>query len=342
MKAVITMQPDLAIPVIASTNGLPTLPDYIQEQQTGILEQLDEHGAVLFRGFGCEDADHFSKVIELCGLGQRCDTKDYDLPRTILANDIYTSSDLPAHVPLPLHHEKPRSQNPPHHLYFCCVTPATKGGGTVFANAEVIWLDMPKIIQDKLMEHGVMYRQFFHGKTLKHTLLKKILTRQGVRSWSEYFGSDEQSLVEEKLRNNQADWRWVNRDLIISTHLPGVLTHPLTRRVSWFNSSAYLNYYANLLFGDSTILGISQRLARQLLIFKDMFPMICHYGNGQAFSSWEIAEINRVIQQHARVLYWQKGDFMIVDNIKFMHGKEIHEGNRLLYSCMTTRGMSRP
>lgn len=339
MNAVITIEPDMAIPVITSANYRTiSLSNYISEHRIGITEQLAHHGTVLFRGFACEDADHFSKAIELCGLGPRCDTRDYDLPRTLLANNIYTSSDLPAHMPLPLHHEKPRSKNPPHHIYFCCVTPATRGGGTVFANAEAIWRDMPPIIQDKIIEHGVLYKQFFHGKTLKHTLLKKILGRQGARSWSEYFGSNDKRLIEEKLDNNQTEWRWVHRDLIVSTRLPGALPHPLTGKTSWFNSSAYLNYYSNLLFGGLTKPGFRQCFARKLLIFKDMFPMICHYGNGQAFSSGEITEINRIIQHHARVLYWQKGDFMIVDNMTFMHGKEIHEGKRLLYSCMTTSG----
>ena len=75
----------------------------------------------------------------------------------------------------------------------------------------------------------------------------------------------------------------------------------------------------------------------QYLILKDRLPMVCHYGNGQAFSSDEIAEIKRIIQHHTGVFNWQKGDFMIVDNFTFMHGKEPHHGDRLLYSCMTQK-----
>jgi alpha-ketoglutarate-dependent taurine dioxygenase len=108
----------------------------------------NQYGAVLFRGFACQDLEYFSKAIDLCGLGSRCSTKDYAIPRTLLPHDIYTSSDLPAHIPLPLHHEKPRSKNPPNHIYFCCVTPAEQGGGTIFANAVAIWLDIPEPIQD--------------------------------------------------------------------------------------------------------------------------------------------------------------------------------------------------
>ena len=76
-------------------------------------------------------------------------------------------------------------------------------------------------------------------------------------------------------------------------------------------------------------------LASRYLIFKDMLPIVCHYGNGRAFSSYEIMQINQVTHSHSCVLNWQKGDFLMVDNFTFMHGKQAHQGERLLYSCMT-------
>ncbi|EHL29664.1 TauD/TfdA family dioxygenase [Legionella drancourtii] len=333
---------ELNLPIVlAATNPGPQdakpLLALIAEHRAELLVQLIQYGAILFRGFACVDEDYFSQVIDLCGLGRRCDTRDYDLPRTVLQNDIYTSSDLPSYVPLPLHHEKPRSKNPPHNIYFCCVTPALKGGGTIFANAESIWQDMPQAIQQKIMEHGVIYKQFFHGKTMKYAALKKILGQGSIRRWEEYFAMDEKQTIEKKLMQNQQDWEWVNngRDLIVSTHLPGVLPHPLTHNLTWFNSAAYLNYYANFLYGELKQLSFAKYLAARYLILKDIFPIVCHYGNDTAFSADEVEQINQIIQNHTRVVHWHKGDFMIVDNFTLMHGKQPHEGNRLLYSCMT-------
>jgi alpha-ketoglutarate-dependent taurine dioxygenase len=327
--------------VVASHNNLKAgktpLLDLINDHHVEIIKQLSQYGAVLFRGFACQDVAYFSKAIELCGLGSRCSTSDYDLARTLLPNDIYTSSDLPAHVPLPLHHEKPRSKNPPNHIYFCCVTKAEKGGGTVFANAAEIWLDIPKNIQDKIIKHGVQYKQFFHGKSIKHYLLKKTLGNNSARSWKEYFGTDDKMQVEKKLTADNVIWDWVNNgnDLILLNNLSGARKHPITNQTIWFNSSAYLNYYSNLIYGELHTLRSYKYLASRYLILKDMLPMVCHYGNGQAFSSDDIAKINRVLQHHAWVLNWEEGDFMIVDNFTFMHGKQAHEGDRLLYSCMT-------
>ena len=334
--------PDINVPITEASSyhlnaEIPSLLDLIKKHHVEIIEQLNQYGAFIFRGFSCQDAGYFSSAIALCGLGSRCDTSDYELPRTVLPNDIYTSSDLPAHIPLPLHHEKPRSINPPNHIYFCCVTPAQKGGGTVFANAEAIWLDIPQTIQEKIIEHGVIYRQFFHGKSIKHYLLKKTLGNNSARRWSEYFGTDQKLQIEKKLTENEITWDWVNngKDLILSSKLPGVLNHPINNKPIWFNSSAYLNYYANLIYGDLETLRSYKYVASRYLIAKDGLPMVCHYGNGHAFSPDEIADINRVIQSHTCVLNWQEGDFMIVDNFTFMHGKQPHEGNRLLYSCMT-------
>ena len=332
--------PGMNVPMlIAASNNKTTLLELLSEHHAKIMDQLNQYGAVLFRGFSCINPEYFSQAIELCGLGTRCSTKDYDLPRTVLPNEIYTSSDFPAHISLPLHHEKPRSKNPPNHLYFCCVIPAEQDGGTLFANAAAIWRDIPKNIQDKIIEHGVVYKQFFHGKTMQADVLKKILGEKSVRSWSEYFGTDEKMPIEKKLTQEEVVWNWVNKgnDLLILNKLPGALKHPVTHQTLWFNASEYLNYYSNLLYSELNALPFYKYIAMRYLILKDRLPMVCHYGNGQPFSSKDIAEIKRIMQHHTCVFNWQKGDFMIVDNFTFMHGKEPHQGERLLYSCMTQK-----
>ncbi|MCL9683881.1 TauD/TfdA family dioxygenase [Legionella maioricensis] len=334
--------PGMNVPmVVASSNKQAVNPtsllSLISEHHAEIIGQLNQYGAVLFRGFACQDEAYFSQAIEACDLGSRCSTKDYDLPRTVLPNEIYTSSDFPGHIFLPLHHEKPRSKNPPNHIYFCCVTPAEQRGGTLFANAAAIWRDIPKKTQDKIIEYGVLYKQFFHGKTMKYSMLKNILGEKSVRSWSEYFGTEDKKTIEKKLAQSEVDWSWINKsnDLILLNRLPGALKHPVTHQILWFNASEYLNFYSNLLYSDLKALPFYKFIAMRYLMLKDSLPMVCHYGNGQAFSSDEIAEIKRIIQHHTCVFNWQKGDFMIVDNYTFMHGKEPHQGDRLLYSCMT-------
>lgn len=334
--------PNMNVPmVVAPTGNLladPTrLFDLISEHRVEIMKQLYQYGAFLFRGFACHNAEYFSRAIEACGLGNRCSTEDYNIPRTVLPNNIYTSSDFPAHVNLPLHHEKPRSKIPPNHIYFCCVTPAKKGGGTLFANAASIWQDMPNTIRENILKYGVSYQQFFHGESIKQYVLQKILDNKSVRSWSKYFGTDEKLQIENKLSKSEVNWSWVNKgnDLIVLNVLPGVLKHPMTNQTVWFNAANYLNYYSNLLYDELNALPSYKYLAYRYLILKDMLPLVCHYGNGTPFSFGEINEIIQVLQTHSCVLNWQEGDFMIVDNFTFMHGKQPHQGARLLYSCMT-------
>ena len=328
------------IPIIkASPNDKTPLQDVIEQDQARIIGQLNQSGALLFRGFACIEATIFSDAITQCGLGERCSAKDYDLPRTLLPGNLYTSSDLPGHIPLPLHHEKPRSEHPPHHLYFCCISSPKTGGGTILANAALIWKDMPKPIQDKILEHGVQYKQFFHGDSRLRKGIKKILGSHSTHHWPQQFETNEKALVEKKLSKENARLQWVNnhKDLIVTTHLPGALNHPITDQTVWFNSAAYLNYYSHIIDDDLKTVSLLKSIARRYLIHTDTFPLICHYGNGLAFSSAEIADIHCVIQQHTYVHNWYKGDFMIVDNFTFMHGKQAHQGDRLLYSCMTMK-----
>lgn len=337
----------MSLEFIISDSNLPTvcaahekdprtsLLTLLSNHHTEILHQLGHKGVVLFRGFACDDLEFFSKAIELCNLGTRCSTKDYDIPRTLLPHEIYTSSDFPAHISLPLHHEKPRSKKPPNHLYFCCAAPAEQGGGTLFADAAAIWQNIPQAIQTKIKTYGVVYRQFFHGKTMKAYLLNTVFGKHNARGWSDYYKTHNKNEVEQKLSESQLSWIWQGSDLVVTNHLPGAVTHPLTGQELWFNSANYLNAYDNLLYGALEALSLSKYWLSRYLIAMDMLPIVCHYGNGDAFSPKDIKDINQVIKQHTWVLNWQKGDFIIVDNFTLMHGKESHKGNRLLYSCMT-------
>lgn len=315
----------------------PILLEILAKHREEIIASLHQEGIILFRGFGCQNPEYFSKAIELCALGKRCSTKDYGLARTILENGIYTSSDLPGSIPLPMHHEKPRSMHPPNHLYFCCAIPPQHGGATLFADAEAIWLDLPKSIQDKVRSYGVSYKQFFHGKTFESYLLRKILGEKAALHWQDYFATENKEVLEEKLAQAQESWQWTKKgkNLILTSELPGVLRNPLSQRLCWFNSADYLNYHANYIYGELKNLKFYKALAAHYLVLKDRLPIVCHYGNGQAFSAEEVEQIKKIIQEHSCPFNWEKGDFMIVDNYKFMHGKQAHEGERLLYSCMT-------
>lgn len=328
--------PELPIPIVFN-HAYAQLPELLAANYRRLPELLSHHGALLFRGFSCEHIDLFSKAIAACQLGVRCDTRDYQIPRTQLAHDIYTSNDLPAPVMLPLHHEKPRSQHPPHHLYFCCITPASIGGATLFADARILWQETNPAIQHKIKQHGVMYQQFLHGRSWRSTLLARILGKTCVRYWTDYFQTEQQSIIEQRLAQETSSWHWCHQktDLVLQNRLPGVRPHPISHELLWFNSAAYLNYFHNLTYGTLKQLRSLQYLAAQYLMNHDMLPLICHYGNGQAFSFEEIVTINHLMEKHTWHCYWQRGDFMIVDNYTLMHGKEPHQGQRLLYSCMT-------
>lgn len=333
--------PEVHVPVIMARTHEQKEPqrllEMIHQHREAIIERMNDEGGVLFRGFSGVTVNDFSNAIDALDLGARLSTSDYELPRTLLAHQLYTSSDLPAHIPLPLHHEKPRSSEPPTHLYFCCETPAVRGGETIFADASAIWRDMPKPIQDKILKHGVMYKQCFHGQSFKSHWLIKILGKEAARFWHEQFGVEDKALVEQTLLQDGTDWEWINddQDLCLFTHLPGVLAHPVTHKWVWFNSVSYLNYYSNVAYGELRRQRFLAYLACRYLIMKDFLPLVCHYGNGLAFSSSEISEIHRILKQHAWGLRWQRSDFMVVDNWTLMHGKRAHEGARLLYSDMT-------
>lgn len=310
----------------------------LEKEDTAILNLVKTYGAIIFRGFACTNENLFSKLIAACDFGERCSTADYRIPRTVLSNNIYTSSDLAPAIAIPLHHEKPRSMDPPTHIYFGCLKAPVKGGATLFANAIRIWRDLPDPIKENIIKHGVCYQRYIHKNGFATNRLKKIFGRKAIPTLHSFYGSDDKATIFEKLQSGNEQFEWLNGgDLKLWQKLPGVFNHPLSNEPVWFNSADYLNCYYNLLYKDFRQLTYKQAVARRYLIYRKQLPLVCHYGNGQPFSKTEIQLIANIISKHMFAHDWQTGDFMIVDNYTLMHGKQPHKGERLLLSCMTKR-----
>jgi alpha-ketoglutarate-dependent taurine dioxygenase len=109
------------------------------EHKPKIEEWLHKHGALLFRGFPLSKADDFTQFIESLNLGQFVNYIGGDSPRDKVASKVYTSTEAPPSLHIPLHQELSFIKKFPKHIYFFCEIAPSVGGSTIIGDARKIY-----------------------------------------------------------------------------------------------------------------------------------------------------------------------------------------------------------
>src|SRR5262245_125918 len=79
--------------------------EILASERTALRARLLEHGGLLFRGWPVEDAQGFANAIEALGTGTSVNYIGGDSPRRKITGAVYTSTEAPAAVKIPLHNE---------------------------------------------------------------------------------------------------------------------------------------------------------------------------------------------------------------------------------------------
>ena len=90
-------------------------------------------GAILFRGFGVTEPQQLATLMAAAG-GAPMRYLGGDSPRRKLASAVYTSTEAPGGVCIPLHHEMSYLSCYPRQLWMACAMPARRGGETTIAD----------------------------------------------------------------------------------------------------------------------------------------------------------------------------------------------------------------
>jgi alpha-ketoglutarate-dependent taurine dioxygenase len=299
----------------------------LRDEHDRLRELLLRDGALLFRGFDVTEPAELSRVIAAAG-----DTTVPYLagisPRHQLGDEVYTSTELPARLSVPLHSELCYLASTPRRLWFACVIAPSSGGETRLADARAIFRDMARDIRQRFVERGIRYQASFHGRGALFALIDKF---QNVnKSWMDAFDTDDRSAVERACREIGAVPRWLRSGrLVIETVRPAVRLHPETDEPLWFNS-------AHLFRHNPRALGWRRYLLSRLFFARASSRMQdAHYADGGTIDLETLERIQDVLDAHTVSLPWQRGDVLWIDNFLCMHGRAPYRGPRRLLAALT-------
>jgi hypothetical protein len=272
-------------------------------------------GAILVQGVAIDTVDRFQQVTLALGTKFR-DYLDGSYPRKNLKGHVYISTEYDASYNITMHNELSYSVRWPSQLLFGCIIPPATGGETPLADSRKICRVMPSAILEEFESKQIRYIRNLHGDA-------------GLGpSWKDTFCTDEREAVERHCRdiNIEYEWRGKNNLRLIHTR-PATRVHPVTGEKVWFNQADQFHpthfpkeiYEALMLMTD----GVEEDL-----------PLFVSFGDGTRIPESTIHEIIRVIDSVVVLRPWEKGDFVIIDNMLVAHGRKAYKGERQIVVSM--------
>ncbi len=303
--------PGEALPlVITPAREGADLGAWAAEHRDWIEQSLFHHGAVLFRGFGIGSPADFERAA-----GAICPDLfgEYgDLPREGVSGRVYASTPYPANKAILFHNESSHLPRWPQKQFFCCLQPSETGGETPLLDIREVARSLDRAVFDRFAEKGLAYvRNFCEGIDV---------------SWQHFFKTEDKAVVEKVCAEGGMRCEWVKgKTLRIEQKAHAVVRHRRTGDVVFFNQVQLHHPFC---------LDPATRKSLVALFKEDGLPRNVRYGDGTPIEDSVMADLDRLYWQKAKSFPWEKGDLIMLDNMRVAHARKPFTGARKIVVAM--------
>jgi alpha-ketoglutarate-dependent taurine dioxygenase len=314
------LQPDLVLPLVITPNQesvtFAFLLDWLKTNKNWLEKALLKHGGILFRGFPISDAETFEKFVNTLG-DKMLSYRQGNSPRSKVHNQVYVSTEFPAHHRIGLHNELAYTNHPPRKIFFFCQYPSAEGGETPIVDSRRIYQILDPIIRDRLIEKKVCYVQNMPNDRSFGVLGK---------SWQAQFETTDREVVESFLQEENIQFCW-KEDGTLQTRLVGAaaIVHPETGEMAW-HAQAHTQHYSSF--------GAALESMRRL-VGEENLPVNTYYGDGTPLDPADVKTMSELHLNESTQFVWQKGDVLMLDNLLTAHGRQPFRGERRILVGMT-------
>lgn len=304
--------------------------ELLRAERESLRKQLLQHGGLLFRGWPLQSAQDFSLAIEALGAGSSVNYIGGDSPRRKVTGAVYTSTEAPPPLKIPLHNELSFVRHYPKHIYFFCETAPAQHGETILGDARRVYRALDPGVRSRFMDRQLKYVSAYYGNSLLMDLVNSL--QPSHKSWRDVFETSERSEVERLCREHDFEFAWHddNNWIRISQTRPAAITHPETQEWVWF-SQAHLYDFNPRLLGSWRYVGAKLLYARQHMRMHEVF-----HADGGKIERSDLYHIMDTLDANTVAFPWQKGDMLVLDNVLTMHGRAGFQGPRRILAAMTS------
>ncbi|HKU42611.1 MAG TPA: TauD/TfdA family dioxygenase [Polyangiales bacterium] len=299
-------------------------------ERTRLRQKLLEHGGLLFRGFPLEGAQDFAAAIDALGTGSSVNYIGGDSPRHKVTGAVYTSTEAPPGLKIPLHNELSFVRHYPKHIFFFCEVAPNAQGETILGDARRVYRALDPAVRARFLERQLKYVSAYYGKSLVMDLVNAL--QPSHKSWRDVFETSQRADVERLCREHDFEFAW-HRDhnwLRISQTRPAAIEHPETQEWVWF-SQAHLYDFNPRLLGAWRYVGAKLFYARPHTRLHEVF-----HADGGKVERADLYHIMDTLDANTIAFPWQRGDMLVLDNVLSMHGRAPFTGKRRILAALTS------
>jgi alpha-ketoglutarate-dependent taurine dioxygenase len=285
--------------------------DWVTQHCEEVQQILETHGAILIRGLKIYASNQFGQLLEKLFADELLDYVYRSTPRTQMRGRVYTATEYPATEVIPQHNENAYSRQFPGRIGFLCLLPPETGGETPIGDAQQIYQRLGPDIREKFESKGILYIRNYSDLDLP---------------WTEVFQTESKAEVEQYCRDNELEFEWLQDNGLRTKQInPATIIHPVSGEKLWFNQ-------AHLFHVSSLAEEVQQTLLSTL--GEARLPRNTFYGDGSPIEP-AVLETIRAVYVDTKVSFsWQKSDLLLLDNLRFTHGREAFTGPRKVLTGM--------
>lgn len=276
--------------------------------ETEAREALSTHGAALLRGPILRE-DGVEIALEIID-EELLDDAFWSTPRSKVGGKTLTATEYPSPRTIQPHSEMAYMTTWPRYVAFHSLVVAEEGGETTICSVDKV----TEALGDRILpfaEKGVLYRRTF---------------QQGVDiPWQKAFQTDDRADVEEVAQRNGMSIEWLDGDALVTTHRAQGTVRGEDGRPLYFTQ-------AHLFHESALDPGARDKIIE--LFGRDRLPRQAFYGDGSPIADADVQAVRDAFDSALTGMKWKTGDVLILDNMRYAHGRMPFRGARRLHVAM--------
>lgn len=291
--------------------GSDDILDWVNNNKREVKEALAVDGTCILRGFRAKP-DSGQSILETLG-GQSMEEVFWSTPRQRVHNKTFTATEYASNREIFCHSEMSYADSYPRLICFHAQTCADYGGETTVADLDKVSLEVADILEE-FQSKGVRYQRVF-----RDNIDIPIHKAFGVEKLEDVFEfAHNRGMLIERLQDNA---------IKISHSARAVLVDQNNSSLVWFNQANLYHVAA---------LDVRDRASLEEYFGIDGVPRNASFADGSPIPDSSIEKVNAAFQRHARAFAWLPGDILILDNLRFAHGRRPFRGQRKIHVAMSS------
>jgi alpha-ketoglutarate-dependent taurine dioxygenase len=324
LPAGVSAEPGLPLILRPSHEGprdFAEVANWYAESRTQLEALATHYGAVLLRDFAVPDSHAFGSLAK-CHMEHQYRYWGGASPRARLSENVYESTRIDKRFKLALHQEKSYMLVYPRLIAFYCEQPSQRGGETLLCDMREVTRRLPGDLKARFAQRGVQYRRNFRDRDRPDGAIEAGALREYHRVWQEAFDSETRAEAQAHCEQARLEFEWLSDgSLTVTNTCPAFIRHPLTGEEIWFNQSTAQH-------ANARSLGPLYLLLQRFYSGRPAFPYDVQFGDGGSIALADLAPVYDALDACETGVAWEKGDYLLIDNIHTAHGRNPYVGAR--------------